>query len=136
MQLGRLREFRESQGLMQRELAQLAGTSEFTVMRAENGVSIRPNTARKLANALGLSVADLMEDPPVPKVRAPRSGQAPKVTKEGGTIRVEATDAAGISDDVRLQVRQVLVDLHAHRVSVPEALARVEAVLSGVGGGR
>jgi len=51
---------------MQKELAGEAEVSEFTVVRAEGGMSIRPDTARKIAEALGISVADLMERPPVP----------------------------------------------------------------------
>jgi len=35
-------------------------------MRAENDVSIRVNTASKISRALNLSVADLIENPPVP----------------------------------------------------------------------
>jgi hypothetical protein len=57
---------------MQKELAGEAEVSEFTVVRAEGGMSIRPDTARKIAEALGISVADLMERPPVPLPEAPQ----------------------------------------------------------------
>jgi transcriptional regulator with XRE-family HTH domain len=66
MQLPRLKEWRESRGLLQRELASEAALSEFTITRIENGDSIRPSTARKVADALGVSVADLQESPPAP----------------------------------------------------------------------
>jgi transcriptional regulator with XRE-family HTH domain len=70
VKLGRLREWRQSEGLMQKELAAAAGINELTVLRAERGDSIRVNTARKLADALDVTVADLMEEPPVPLVQA------------------------------------------------------------------
>jgi transcriptional regulator with XRE-family HTH domain len=66
MKLARTREWRESRGLTQRELAAEAGVGEVTVARVEAGTSVAPPTARKIATALGVSVADLMEAPPVP----------------------------------------------------------------------
>jgi transcriptional regulator with XRE-family HTH domain len=66
MQLPRLREWREARGLTQLELAKRAKASEYTILRAEHGAEIRPNTARRLAEVMGLSVADLLEEPPVP----------------------------------------------------------------------
>ncbi len=77
MQLPRIREWRESRGLMQKELAAEANVSEYTVLRAEKGVSLRVDSARKIAEALGVSVADLQERPPVPLGEAP--GDLPKV---------------------------------------------------------
>jgi transcriptional regulator with XRE-family HTH domain len=66
MQLARLKEWRESRGLTQRELAAEAAVGHVTVARIETGASVTPPTARKIAETLGLSVADLMERPPVP----------------------------------------------------------------------
>src|SRR4051812_2976101 len=82
MQLERLKEWRESQGLTQRELAGKAGVGEVTVARVETGASIRPNTARKIAGALGLAVSDLLAQPPtlaepaIPKAQAARTLEA------------------------------------------------------------
>src|SRR5215217_5433892 len=81
MQLPRLKEWRESRGLLQKELASEAGLSEFTINRIETGDNIRPNTARKVADALGVEVADLIESPPVPLAGAPQeSGLLDKAT--------------------------------------------------------
>jgi DNA-binding XRE family transcriptional regulator len=61
----RLKEWRESMGETQETLAVLAGVAPHTICRAECGLDTRPSTARKLAVALDVSVADLIDDPPV-----------------------------------------------------------------------
>jgi transcriptional regulator with XRE-family HTH domain len=73
-----LREWREAQGETQSTLAALSGITEATISRIENGAPLRPSTAKKLADALGVSVVDLMNNPPVPagKAEAPTTGQA------------------------------------------------------------
>jgi transcriptional regulator with XRE-family HTH domain len=81
MQLARTKEWRESRGFTQRELAAEAGISEVTVARLETGHSSTPPTARKIAKALRVSVADLQERPPVPLASAP---QEPGQTKHRG----------------------------------------------------
>lgn len=63
MQIPRLRRWRERQGLTQKDLAELAGVSERSVAGYEGGESTRPNTARKLADALNVTVADLIAEP-------------------------------------------------------------------------
>jgi transcriptional regulator with XRE-family HTH domain len=74
LKLARTKEWRESHGLTQRELAAEAGVGEVTVARIESGASVTPPTARKVADALGVSVADLLERPPVPLAEAPQAG--------------------------------------------------------------
>jgi transcriptional regulator with XRE-family HTH domain len=66
LKLARTKEWRESHGLTQRELAAEAGVGEVTVARIETGASVTPPTARKIAKALDINVADLLEEPPVP----------------------------------------------------------------------
>jgi transcriptional regulator with XRE-family HTH domain len=89
VQLTRLKEWREAKGLMQKELAAAAGMSEFTVVRAERGDSLRPSTARKVAEALDITVADLLERPPVPLAEAP---------KETGRLEGEQLEADSPKD--------------------------------------
>ncbi len=57
----RLREVRLARFLTQAELADLAGTTEATVNRLENGLQ-RPriSTVRKLAHALGVAPEELV----------------------------------------------------------------------------
>ncbi len=92
MELPRLREWRESRGLMQKEVAKTAGVSEWTVLRAEGGASVRTPTARKIADALGVSVSDLLESPPVPLASAPPASPP---------LDVEAAEAGRRSVDYR-----------------------------------
>jgi transcriptional regulator with XRE-family HTH domain len=70
LKLARTKEWRESHGLTQRELAAAAGVGEVTVARVETWASVSPPTARKLAEVLDVSVADLLERPPVPLAEA------------------------------------------------------------------
>lgn len=59
--LPRVRWYRERMALSQQELAMKAGVSRVTVVRIENGEDTYPSTARKLASALDVAPADLME---------------------------------------------------------------------------
>ena len=58
-----LRNARKRQGLTQRELAALAGIGAGTISDLEIGRrGSYPRTTRRLANALNIEVADLIED--------------------------------------------------------------------------
>jgi transcriptional regulator with XRE-family HTH domain len=63
----RVRQIRERQGLTLAMLAARAGTSKNTVLSAEHGGDLRPTTAQKIAQALGVTIADLMEEVVLPK---------------------------------------------------------------------
>jgi transcriptional regulator with XRE-family HTH domain len=94
----RLREWREAMGETQVTLADKSGVAEHTISRIEHGASLRPTTARKLADALGVAVADLMESPPVlasaGKADAPERGSSVDSTEEVITFDDEAVRAA------------------------------------------
>jgi transcriptional regulator with XRE-family HTH domain len=75
LKLARTKVWRESVGLTQRGLADEADVGEVTVARIETGASVTPSTARKVAGALGVAVADLLERPPVPLAKAPKVGR-------------------------------------------------------------
>jgi transcriptional regulator with XRE-family HTH domain len=82
MKIPRLREWRETRGETQVSLAEKVGVTQYTVLRAEHGENTRPTTARRFAEALGVSVSDLQETPPIPqgfaeagKAEAPNTGR-------------------------------------------------------------
>jgi transcriptional regulator with XRE-family HTH domain len=91
LKLARTKEWRESHGLTQRELAAAAGVGEVTVARVETGASVSPPTARKLAEVLDVSVADLLERPPVPLAEA---------SQETGHTEAEVEDEQRPDDEV------------------------------------
>lgn len=59
----RVKDARFRAGLTQAELAEKAGTTQTTVARIErDAVQPEVTTIRKLAGALGIPIADLLED--------------------------------------------------------------------------
>jgi transcriptional regulator with XRE-family HTH domain len=77
VEIPNLRELRELHGLTQKELADVSGVSLRSVAGYEGGAHVRPNTARKLAQALNVEVADLVEVGSYPKVQTPPSPEQP-----------------------------------------------------------
>jgi transcriptional regulator with XRE-family HTH domain len=60
--LTKLRPIRERRALTQQQLAELARINRVSLARLETGqAEARPTTVRKLADALGVDPADLME---------------------------------------------------------------------------
>jgi transcriptional regulator with XRE-family HTH domain len=84
VQIPKLKVWRETMGETQVSLSELSGIAEHTISRIEHGAGTRPSTARKLAEALGISVADLVEAPPVPLVP---SGKAEAPAEDSGLVR-------------------------------------------------
>ena len=87
----RLREWREAQGQTQAMLAERSGVSEHTISRIESGASLHPSTARKLSSTLGITVVDLMRNPPTlvgdfPKAEAPEEAAG---LEEGSIFAIE-----------------------------------------------
>ena len=75
MRIPQLRQWRELRGLTQRELAAKSGVSVRSIAGYEAGAGVRPNTARKLAEALDIEVVNFYAEPEVPKAPAPPSSQ-------------------------------------------------------------
>ena len=91
MKIPRLKEWRETSGETQVSLAERAGVTQYTVLRAEHGENMRPSTARRLAEVLGITVSDLQEEPPVPlgfagKAEAPNTGRPSKYAGNVGYL--------------------------------------------------
>jgi transcriptional regulator with XRE-family HTH domain len=60
----KVRRTRERRGLSLAALAKEAGLAKGTALRADHGEDVQLVTARKLARALGVEVADLMREEP------------------------------------------------------------------------
>jgi transcriptional regulator with XRE-family HTH domain len=59
----KLKALREERVLSQRDLASMAGLTQMTVWRIENGYrDARPRTIRKLAGALGVEPKELVKE--------------------------------------------------------------------------
>lgn len=68
-----LKEIRRQKGLSQKDLANSSGVGQDTISGIESGRhEPRPSTLRKLAEALGVQVADFFREPALPKAEAPR----------------------------------------------------------------
>ena len=61
--LKNLRTLREAAGLSREKLAQRCDLSSVTIENAEKGLGVRVETARRIAEALGVTVDDLMAEP-------------------------------------------------------------------------
>ncbi|MGZ6308874.1 MAG: helix-turn-helix domain-containing protein [Ktedonobacterales bacterium] len=59
-----LRDWRATYGLTQAQLAERAGVTRGTILRAESGGAVNALTLGKLAKALGMSVYTLRATPP------------------------------------------------------------------------
>jgi transcriptional regulator with XRE-family HTH domain len=70
-----VRRMRREKGLSQQELADLAGVGQDSISAIETGKhEPHPRTLRKLANALGVEVADFFREPAVPLAETPETG--------------------------------------------------------------
>jgi transcriptional regulator with XRE-family HTH domain len=130
MQLAKLRAWRESRGLSQRELAELGGFSAFSVSRAENGASVRPATARAYAEALGVEVADLLESPPVAlgKAEAPQETGRPEAQDIGPVSNIEGEDSE--PPFISPTVDDLFARVESGELTAPEAAAIYHARLN------
>jgi transcriptional regulator with XRE-family HTH domain len=92
-----VRRLRKERGWSQRELASAAGTTQYTISELEQGHrEPHPKTLRKLADALGISVADFFveEEQTDPKALTP--SQDPHAAT-GSTVEEEGNAVALIA---------------------------------------
>ncbi len=61
MQLSRMKAKRAEVGITQAEVGRRMGTTQGRVTTIEGGASVRPETAERVAAAIGCSVDDLVE---------------------------------------------------------------------------
>ncbi len=58
-----LRYWRRRRALTQHDLAERSGVAQVTIARVETGSTARPSTVRRLAEALDVTIDQLMEAP-------------------------------------------------------------------------
>lgn len=122
---------RERLGYAVETVAEEAGVSKNSVLRAEHGQDIRPLTARKIAGALGVAVADLYREPDYPKAKTPPSQRAlfnngvpdrdrrpPDITVQMGAAELSAE---GKPLTITVKREQVLRVLHEQGMSAEKA---------------
>jgi transcriptional regulator with XRE-family HTH domain len=61
MQLSRMKAMRRAAGLTQEAVGRRMSTSQGRITTIEGGASVRPETAERVADAIGCSVDDLVE---------------------------------------------------------------------------
>jgi transcriptional regulator with XRE-family HTH domain len=80
---GRVREGRERLALSIEDASTKASVSPHTWVRAEHGDEIRPSSARRIAEALGVEPAQLMEEPTPPLGGTPSRSQSAETDEAG-----------------------------------------------------
>jgi len=104
----KVREARERLGLSFDALAKEAGVSQTSAIRAEHGKEIRPLTARRLAEGLGVKVADLYPG----KGLAPTSSPESESGEERRVIDLSPSDFRLVLFKASETGDQALVDLY------------------------
>jgi DNA-binding XRE family transcriptional regulator len=100
-----VRQARERLGYTTREAARISRLSENTYLRAEHDREITPPTARKIAEAFGLKVADLYPKAEAPPKALPHSRTEERRNDKKVAYRREAAKAfRDINDDFRQEL--------------------------------
>jgi transcriptional regulator with XRE-family HTH domain len=131
VQIPRLREWREARALTQVELAELADLSSRSVAGYEAGAGARPPTVRRLAEALGVEVADLRGVPERPPLGPAPPSQQPTLNGELEEERRAVWEAAvenarGLRESGQARMTELLSLWRASRERQEEEDARLE----------
>jgi transcriptional regulator with XRE-family HTH domain len=114
---------RERLGYSIETVGEKAGTSKNSVLRAEHEGEIRPLTARKIAEALGVEVADLLVgevESPAPKGQASPQRKGEQRGRRDWRAEVEAfiseaeevIDSPDLAETTCLDISMAASDLH------------------------
>jgi transcriptional regulator with XRE-family HTH domain len=126
-----VREWRNRRMLSRQDLADLAGTSPFTIRRIERGEgSVRPQTGRAVARALGVDVEAIL-----PKAQAPlpfeesttalqtAAGRNDMETWAAVRACIDVGDVDGALDALRERIMEMFPEMrHQEEVSVEELM--------------
>ena len=111
--MSELAKIRRSKGFSQRSLAEAANVSPSSIYEIENGRrKANPSTLRKLADALGVEIADLLEEDERPKVTAPPSLAEWLEERCGHSyLALSQEEIQALVDDAEHDDRRILVGL-------------------------
>jgi transcriptional regulator with XRE-family HTH domain len=127
LKLPRLKEVRELRGWSQAKLAEESEVSRDSISNYETGHrEAYPATAKKLADALGVTIADLMEEGNTPKVvpATPLLEWALTASDEEFNRRIETADKHEIKE--LLQLNDLVPQKHGpHRDRVLERVSEI-----------
>jgi transcriptional regulator with XRE-family HTH domain len=127
LKLPRLREVRELHGWSQSRLAEEAGVSRDSISNYETGHrEAYPSTAKKLADALGVTIADFMEEVVLPKVAptTPLLEWALTASDEDFDRRIETATGPEVTELLQLN-RLVPQRPGPHRDRVLERVSKI-----------
>ena len=70
----KIKELCRERGITQKDLAQALDTTELSIRRASAGNTSIP-MMKRIADALGVTIAELFEEQPAPEIRCPHCGK-------------------------------------------------------------
>jgi transcriptional regulator with XRE-family HTH domain len=136
LKLPRLREVRELHGWSQKTLAEESGVSRDSISNYETGQrEAWPSTAKKLADALGVTIADLMEEASTPKAvpTTPLLEWALTAPDEAFSHRIKTADKHEIKE--LLQLNNLVPQKHGpRRDRILERVSEIVSRLEELGG--
>jgi transcriptional regulator with XRE-family HTH domain len=135
LKLPRLREVREVHGWSQAKLAEEASVSRDSISNYETGHrEAYPSTAKKLADALGVTIADLMEEAVLPKVAptTPLLEWALTASDEEFDRRIQTAEGYEVAE--LLQLNSLVPQQRGpHRDRILERVSKIVSRLDEVG---
>jgi transcriptional regulator with XRE-family HTH domain len=139
VQIPNLRELRELHGLTQKELADVSGVSLRSVAGYEGGAHVRPNTARKLAQALNVEVVDLVGADSYPKAQAPPSQRSlfnglEEVRRSSKTVtggaHLSGTGKLTAAGEVVARIMQIMDKRREEKISDEEVVEQIRELVA------
>jgi transcriptional regulator with XRE-family HTH domain len=128
-----LKDLRRRRGWSQKDLAEESGVGQDTISGIESGRhEPRPSTLRKLADALGVEVADFFREPALPKTEAPRGAGQSRAQRLEDLQTYEAY-ISEIAEKYRAEAEPLLATLEDAKEPTEEDLDSLITLLTQTG---
>jgi transcriptional regulator with XRE-family HTH domain len=128
-----LKDLRRQRGWSQKDLAEESGVGQDTISGIESGRhEPRPSTLRKLADALGVEVADFFREPALPKTEAPRGAGQSRAQRLEDLQTYEAY-ISEIAEKYRAEAEPLLATLEDAKEPTEEDLDSLITLLTQTG---